>query len=326
MNKRSNILKFFIVSVVCLLFVIGIIYLFVWGNASKLQGKLVFAQTFNKGILIDKIEIQTNEETVVLNQKDSFWSVENNNNYYADFSLMNVLLTSLNKSIYSIKFPYNQEIAYEKYLNNPDKFEQNSGMLIKTYVKGEKIDEILIGLSDESKKYYFSRNMKDDNIWLISENFNLPIYSKDWLIRPVLVVPAKQIELIEIDGKKVRRYDEYTSFYNEKDEVVNVSVLTDTLSRLFIDNAQKKDDFEKNMLPGMKVKNIKITTFFGLVFDINLYYQDNNKIWCSIKLSTTSLPLSVVNDYINDNKFLYDDWFFEISSDQGHILRDFRLM
>ena len=69
-----------------------------------------------------------------------------------------------------------------------------------------------------------------------------------------------------------------------------------------------------------------ITTFFGLVFDINLYYQDNNKVWCSIKLSTTSLPLSVVNDYINDNKFLYDDWFFEISSDQGHILRDFRLM
>ena len=59
---------------------------------------------------------------------------------------------------------------------------------------------------------------------------------------------------------------------------------------------------------------------------IDLYYSDTNKVWCKIKLSSTSLPLYVINDYINDNKFLYDGWYFEISPEQGHILRDFRLL
>ena len=59
---------------------------------------------------------------------------------------------------------------------------------------------------------------------------------------------------------------------------------------------------------------------------MTLYYNNQNDIWFSIKLLTTPLPMKIVNDYIKDNSFLYDDWYFKASSEQGHILRDFRLM
>ena len=324
MIKDNNILKFLFASVIALGIVVGVTYKVVWNNNNKLQGKLVFSNTYNKGNEIDKIELHTAEEKVILHQKDSYWTVENRNNYYADFAMINILLNSLNKSVYSIRFPYIEKTADEKYLKNPIEFKENSGILIKTFVKDKKIDEIIVGLSDDKKNYHFARNLKDNNIWLISENFNLPIYSRDWIMHPIISVPIKQVDMIQIDDKKINRADEYTPFFNEKDMVVDVSVLTNVLLRLFAVDAVPETDFVKNITDSVKKKNIKISTFIGLVFDFEIYSL-NNKVWCKINLSTTSLPMRVVNDYINDNRFLYDGWIFEISSEQGHILRDFRL-
>ena len=325
MIKNNIIAKFFIAAIVTLGVVIGIIYLYVWSNNSKLQGKLVFSETYNIGTLIDKIELVSKEETVTLLQKDSYWLIENKYNYYADFLQVNNLLNTLNKSIYSIKFPYDEKTANEKLLKNPDKLEENSGVLIKTYSQGKVIDEIIVGVPDESKNYHFSRNLKDNNIWLISEKFDIPLYARDWIVKPIVSIPGKYIETIQIDEKKVNRLDEFTPFYNEKNEVANVDVFTDTLLRLFVIDAIPEDEFVKNFTDDVKVKKMTITSFVGLVFDLDLYYSNNNKVWCKIKLSTTSLPIYLVNDYINDNQFLYDGWYFEISPEQGHILRDFRL-
>ena len=325
MNKNNFIWKFLAVSVGSLLFVVCIIYLFAWSNNNKMQGKLVFSETYNKGLLIDKIELVSSEDTVVISHKNNYWVLENKNDYYADFRLVSSLLNSINKSIYSIKFPFNQETADKKLLNNPAKDEKNSGILIRTFIKNEKVDEIIVGLADESENYYFSRNLKDDNIWLISENFNFPVYSRDWIIRPIISLPAKQIEIVQIDDKQVNRLSEHTLFYDEKGMVTNIDVLTDVLSGLFVVNAVKNEQFETIKSDDMKFKNIKFTTFFGLVLDLDLYSNDK-KVWCKIKLSTTTLPMTVVNDYINDNKFLYEDWYFEVSPSQGHILRDFHFI
>ena len=75
MNKNNFILKFLLASVVCLLFVVGIIYLFVWGNNNKLQGKLVFSDTYNRGTLIDRIE---NSRTTSLNMELNTKIIERN--------------------------------------------------------------------------------------------------------------------------------------------------------------------------------------------------------------------------------------------------------
>ena len=325
MNKDNDILKFLLASIIALGVVVGIIYLFVWDNNNKLHGKLVFTETFNKGNDIDKIELLTSEEKVVLNQKNSYWTVENRNNYYADFTMINTLLNSLNKSIYSIRFPYVEETEKNKYLKNPAKVKENSGILIRTFVNDKKIDEIIVGLSDESKNYHFARNLKDDNIWLISESFNLPIYSKDWILRPIVSIPIKNTEIIQIDDKQINRLDEFTPFYNQKGEVINIDVLEDVLSMLYAVDAIPQAEFEKNIINKTQKRSVRISTFIGLIFELDIFSSDDKKVWCKIKLSSTSLPMRVVNDYINDNKFLNDGWYFEISNEQGHIIRDFRL-
>ena len=324
-SKNNYVLKFVVASLCTLGVVVGIIYLAVWNNDNKLQGKLVFSDTFNKGIIIDRIELQTTEETVVLLQNNSYWTVENRNNYYADYVTLNVLLNALNKSIYSVKFPYVEDLANEKCLKNPAEFEQNSGMLIRTFAKGEKIDEIIVGLADESKTHHFARNLKDDNIWLISESFNLPIYSKDWILRPIVSIPIKNTEIIQIDDKQINRLDEFTPFYNQKGEVINIDVLEDVLSMLYAVDAIPQAEFEKNIINKTQKRSVRISTFIGLIFELDIFSSDDKKVWCKIKLSSTSLPMKTVNDYINDNKFLYDGWYFEISNEQGHIIRDFRL-
>ena len=326
MTKNNYIISFFIAAVVTLGLVVGIINLYVWNNDSKLQGKLVFSESYNAGSSIDKIELKSSEDTVTLSLNDSYWLIENKNNYYADFVLVNNLLTTMNKSIYSTKFPYDEKTANEKLLKNPDKVEENSGLLIRTYSKDKVIDEVIVGLPDDSKNYYFSRNLKDKSIWLISEKYDFPLYARDWIIRPIISVPEKQIETIQLGDKQVTRFDEYTPFYNDKNEVVNLNFITDILSRLFVVDAIPEKEFENNLTEDIKNKKITVNIFYGLIIEIDLYYSDTNKVWCKIKLSSTSLPLYVINDYINDNKFLYDGWYFEISPEQGHILRDFRLL
>ena len=208
MIKNNFVIRFFVAALFTLGLVAALIYLYVWTNDSKLNGKLVFAKTYNVGTSIDKIELQSAEETVTLLQKDSYWLVENKNNYYADFLLVNMLLDAINKSIYSIRFPYDEKTVNEKFLNNPAKTKENSGILIKTYAKDKLIDEIIVGIPDESKNYYFSRNLQDDNIWLISEKFNFPLYARDWIVRPILTVPQKQIEVLQIDDKKINRLED----------------------------------------------------------------------------------------------------------------------
>ena len=84
MTKNNYIISFFIAAVVTLGLVVGIIYLYVWNNDSKLQGKLVFSESYNAGSSIDKIELKSSEDTVTLSLNDSYWLIENKNNYYAE--------------------------------------------------------------------------------------------------------------------------------------------------------------------------------------------------------------------------------------------------
>ena len=75
-----------------------------------------------------------------------------------------------------------------------------------------------------------------------------------------------------------------------------------------------------------KEKQFEIETFYGLKFILNLYIDGNNIGWINIKLSKTPLPIASVNDYIRDNSFLYDGWFFALYPSHTKILENFNLI
>ena len=324
MIKNNAVLKVLLASLFALVLVVALIYAVVWGNDSKLYGKIVFSNTYNQGEYIDKIVLKNSKDEIVLLQENSYWLLENKNNYYADFWLVNNLLNSINKSIYSVKFPYSKKLADEKYLNNPDDNEENSGILIRTYVKDKIIDEIIVGLPSDDKNYFFARNLKDNNVWLISENFDLPLYAKDWLSRPIFSILTDRIESITIDDNIITCEKEFMPFYDRQGRVVNVDVLLDIFSGINIVDVMNEEDFRQLLSEkaDIKTKKIKVVTSYGLIVDFDIYYN-GEKLWSNIKLSTSSLPLTAINDYINDSNFLYKGWYFEISSEQGSILRYF---
>ncbi len=324
MNRKNLIVVAFLV-VVAIVLVWGGIYFSIGQNDAKMQGKLVFAQTFNQGEKIDHIVITTSDDVIDLRQEKSFWYVVNKGNYFADFSIVHQFLSAINQSVYIVKLPYSKKTAEENYLLNPLKTKNDSGMLIQTFIGENMLDEIIIGLPDKDETYFFARKPDAKDIWLIDGDFNLPIMAKYWLLRPVFSMPANQVESITIGESYAQREDKSSYFKNNLEQNINVEALLNVLNGIVAVDAKKKQDFEDEGFDKLQSKVIDVITVYGLEAVCNLYYDDKN-VWLNINLTTTPLPMSAVNDYIRDNRFLYDGWYFEISPEQGHVLRDFRLM
>ena len=83
MNRKNLIVVAFLV-VVAIVLVWGGIYFSIGQNDAKMQGKLVFAQTFNQGEKIDHIVITTSDDVIDLRQEKSFWYVQRGRAYCED--------------------------------------------------------------------------------------------------------------------------------------------------------------------------------------------------------------------------------------------------
>lgn len=295
-------------------------------NSAKLQGKLVFANTFDQGHKFDRIVITTAEDIIDLRQENSYWRVVNKGNYYADFSLVHQFLTSANKSAYMIKLPYDDKLVKEKYLVNPEENKEDSGLLIRTYIGDTLLDEIIIGLPDDEGRYFFAKNVHTNEIWLINGEFNLPIMSKYWLVRPVLAVSQRIVEILSVEDKTVQREIENGPFFDDRKRIIATEPLLGVLGNVTIVNAMSAEQFRQAGLEKLPSRVIKAVTFYGLEFICTVYMAEDSKVWLNVKLSTTPLPMAAVNDYIRDNRLLYDGWYFEISPEQQYILRDFYLL
>lgn len=306
----------------------------VWGgvslqaykNNAKLQGKLVFANAFDQGHKINRIVITTAEDVTELKQENSYWRVVNKGNYYADFGLVHRFLSSANKSAYMIKLPYDAKLAKEKYLLNPEEEKEDSGLLIRTYIDNTLLDEVIIGLPDDEGRYFFARNVHSNEIWLINGDFNLPIMSEYWLLKPVLAVSQRIVEVLSVGDETVQREIENGPFFDDRKRIISAGPLLDVLGNVTIVNAMTAEQFKQAGFENLPSKVIRAVTFYGLEFICTAYMAEDSKVWLNIKLSTTPLPMAAVNDYIRDNRLLYDGWYFEISPEQQHILRDFRLI
>lgn len=321
--------RFWIVLLIAALGAVFLQYELFWrqkANDAELQGKLVFAQSFDNGTEVDRIEIITSKgKTELVQNEKSYWLVANLGGYYADFKLMHRFLDSVNKSVYTVRLPYSQQTASENYLFNPEKEKKNSGILIRVYAKEKLLDEIIVGLPDQDERYFFARPAGKEEIWLIDGAFDLPIRPEGWLLNPVLSVAPSAVEAISVDGKTVERETEYGVFYDEGVRLIEAKNLLEVMRNVQAMNVLPEKEFAGAEINARPQKIIKLTTFYGLEFVCTLYYNNEGAVWLNVKLSTTPLPMAAVNDYIKDNRFLYDGWYFEVSPRQRHVLRDFRL-
>lgn len=315
-----------LVSIMLLLITCTLFFFKTRTDTVPLLGKLVFAKTYDKGLDIDYIVIKSAEGNVELKRKGSYWHVVNQADYYADFKLVYSLINSINMSTYALNLPYSQDLVRQKYLLSPLQDKENSGMLIQTYAAKQLLDEMIIGLPDNAKNYYFARKPDSEDIWLIDGNYSLPLKSENWIVTPILSIPTPSIESIVIDDVKASRTMPGEDFYIQDSTKANVAILLNVFDKLYATKVLNSKDFEQQYLKIKEQKNIEITTFYGLKFVVTQYLMTDNKLIFSIKLATTPLPNSNVNDYIKDNIFLFEGWYFEIYPKQEQILRYFNLV
>ena len=125
----------------------------------------------------------------------------------------------------------------------------------------------------------------------------------------------------ENDGRKIKfnritPHDAYTDGDGRKE---TLTIFSDLFSYLTFRNVVPQQLFNPDEFP--QKRNLRVTLFNGLVTDMEIYADANQKaFWTAIKISSTRLPTRGVNDYIKNNGFFYDGWYFELPPETGYIL------
>lgn len=299
-----------------LIAVLSIVYTNINSN-KKNGGDLVFANAYEHINDIGSIVIKDNNKTITLLQEDNLWRVKEADYYYADYVLINELFNDLNTS----KF-------YRKIENNPQAIAniKQQHFLVTIFSKDNKIlDEIMIGEKNDRNVYHMALpTIGSKNLYLITGKYFIPQNDYSWLQQPLLQIENKQIQYIESDNKKIIRDNPQLPFItilaNKTTKEFNATLLESELKYIGFTKVVSAQNFDETLYP--ESKTYKITTFEGLV--INLTILSNGKdYWSKINLSSTNLPTSEINDYIEDNSFLYDDWYFKLNNDTGRIMFNF---
>ena len=93
--------------------------------------------------------------------------------------------------------------------------------------------------------------------------------------------------------------------------------LFDVLANLQYNKVLSSQEFDIDSYP--YVEKIQITTFDGLIADLEIY-TNYEEYWLKISISTTRLPSYRIQEYVEKNSFLFEDWWFKLSDDIGKIL------
>jgi hypothetical protein len=293
-------------------------------NEEQMQGKLVFAQTFNLGDKVTKVKITNSKGSFELVQKNGYWLLPSKNDYYADFHLVHLLLSSFNRAMYMAQLPYQKVLLEKATLINPLEEKENAGVLIQTFVDDRLLDSIIIGAQNQQKELFFARRADKKEIWLVNGAFDLPSRDLSWLLKPLVGLPKEYVSEIVVDDKVVGREDKAQEFFDSYGQLVNLTEFFRVLSGVYAQDVMTAAQFEGIKSSVVQQRTFEVGAWHGLKFVFKVYVLGAD-VWFNIKLSTDRLPTTKVTDYIKENAFLYDDWYFKAVSSQANFWRSFHL-
>jgi hypothetical protein len=324
MNKKIKIL--IITTVIVLISIIGIFYGIQSYLASKMQGKLVFEASYDNGKDINRIVITSQGGVVNLKQKNGHWHVSDYNDYYANFEHIKSFLDTINSSNYIAFISSDKNKIKSFYLSDPRKDKETSGILIQTFIDNKEIDSVIVGFKNKEKNYFIARQSDSPSIWLISGNYDIPTVAKEWLPSYIIKFSEDMVSSIYIDEKSISRRMTMENFQDRLGINVNADWLLHTLTSLEARDIMHETDFHQKFSQVKPSKVYRINTFYGLIIELSLFNVDNQDVWGYINLLTDNLVHNQVRDYIRDNNFLYNGWYFKLSSLQKVFLMNYRLL
>lgn len=321
LKKAALCAVFSIIFAVC-----GIFYS-LWRFPPQSGGAFVFAATKDAGTKLNRIKITTPQLTTTLVLENDMWRVAQEDYYFANFELVQDLFDKINQARYYHQQNYSKEQVDANGLNLPqDSQALLKGSLIETFAEDKQLNAIVIGQSTDNKLYQFIKEPNKQEIWLMDHNFTFPSKNYSWLMQPILQYPRSLIETIvtENSGKieVANRASEQYPFYNRYKKVVFADPLLERTEYLIATKVLSPQNFDEQAFPYRR--RLDLITFSGLITTLDIFYSQT-EYWLKISFSTTNLPTTAVNAYIKDNRFLYDNWYFQISPNDGNVLVNFRV-
>ena len=282
-------------------------------------GTPVFDKALNHTENINKISFQTSKSHFDLIMKDNYWRISQEDDYYAGTTMVNNLLSQLKNTVYYAKQKATPELL-QKYGLHQDSKGDNIAQ-IKLYSKGQLLESINLGHTTNNGLYTYAYRPESDEIWLITGVFTLPQESYSWLQQPLFSYAPEQIKSIVMkknDQKFIAaRLNPKQPFVNQDFKEARVDLLLEDFRYFIFQKVKNKQHFDFSKFP--QKKEIKIITFSGLVNEITLY-SNQKEYWISSKLSSLNLSNPNIDEYIENNKILFENWIFELPELSGKIL------
>lgn len=278
------------------------------------SGEKVFKQTNANLDNLAAITIKDSNKKINLQLKDNLWRVAEADDYYAGYNQINNLFTNFSEAyIYRRRGKVSPQEETEFGLGA-------EATVLQTQDKeGKILDSVIIGTPTSNGLYRFAKFPDEDDVFLITGKYNFPKKTYSWLQQPLLSIAPNEIRALKIGEQKVSRQDILLPFILKgTTKEINIS----RYLNLFVYVAALDAKRQTNFTPDAWKKNsyIQITTFDGLVVDITVYGGEADEYWANLKISANNLPKTYIKDYINDNAFLYNDWYFKLDKPTGTTL------
>ena len=248
--------------------------LLLWGGYQNMQrvlsmsrGNYFFEQTKNNPAVTSFRLKFANGTIITLEKNENFWRVKEADNYFADFIKINsfmklILLTTI----------YRADYVDQNTLNNLAK---DSFSITSFDRHGKVIDEAVIIPKEAQNKFHYAMLNKKNILYQLNGSFNLSSVVTDWIQLPLLAVSDEEIKFIRTDTfSAYRRFagDIFKSVETDQ-ELPQLKDLIGLLWYLSAIEVKKASHFRPTDYK-MK-KTYEITTFSGLVYELNLFYNQN---------------------------------------------------
>lgn len=314
MNKRILLSGFMLLSC-SLLFFAAAFYWRIYRPQSAEEGKPLFAATVSEP-RTDRVILKNSDYTVTLVRENNYWKVAEADFYYANSLRLEKLFNAFDRAVYSL--------CMKETGNGADKYGFRNGLKIQTYAGEKLLDAYSFGNNDPYNQYRFFRPSGENKICQTETKFDFPQKFYSWLQQPLMQLlesDVREIKIIADNGKErlISRTAEFLPLLDtDSSRSVNLQNFFDVTGFLsFTDVLSARNFSEDTALTG----TIDITLFSGLVYKMQLFRR-NDSFWLKVNLSSTALPTAGIGDYIKDNAFLYDGWYFRLSTSKGKVLSD----
>lgn len=300
-------------------FAIIVIFGFTNQTNRKFVGNLVFEKSSAAFSDIGEIIIRTAADTVTLSVEDNLWRIKEADNYYANYGFIKELFDEINNSSFYRKQSNITENKLSKYDLN------ENGLSIRIFDKsGQLLNTIIVGKKTGNGLYRFAKLPDSPDVYLITGKYSFPQKLFSWIEQPLLEIAENEVAAISINNDTFERSETITPFKQSGTEkTVRVDGLLKWFNYLPALNVASVQNFDTQSYP--EQKTLKITSFAGLVVNLNLY-GNGKDYWINISLSSTTLPTTKISDYIKNNSFLYDGWYFKINPVVGKSIFNYSVM